>query len=331
MKICPTCQATYTQDAMECPRDHTPLQASDVWPEGTIVEGKYRILGIIGQDLACTVYKAVRLRAEQPRALKVLNKSLADKPDFVEVFKLEARERKKLRHANVARVESIETSDGRPFIVMEYAQGRTLKGIIEHEAPLPPRRACGLARQIAAGLGAAHAMRILHRDLKPESVFVTSGKKSEVVKLLGFGTSQLKEILVGDHFRTSPEAVIGTFQYLSPEQALGKFGEEMDGRADLYSLGVILYQMLSGHLPFKATEAADWMTAHILQTPTMIGSAYPDLAIPDALSKLVAKCMEKNPALRPASAKKLIREIEQVEKGLAQSGGTGHGWKFWLF
>ena len=144
---------------------------------------------------------------------------------------------------------------------------------------------------------------MIHRDLKPESIFVLSGRGREKIKLLGFGNSQLKEVLVGNQFRTSPETVIGTFQYLSPEQALGRCGEEVDGRADLYSLGVILYEMLTRELPFRATQASDLMIAHIQGTPIPIRVAHADLAIPDILTRhgdaLPAKGPRGTSAQRP--------------------------------
>jgi serine/threonine-protein kinase len=182
---------------------------------------------------------------------------------------------------------------------------------------------------------------MVHRDIKPASIYLLDGLGDERVKLLGLGTSKLQEALLGNRFRSSPEAVIGTFEYLSPEQALGQLGNEIDGRVDIYSLGVVLYQMLTGHLPFNATTAADWMMAHIQGSPTPIRVAYADLAIPDVLIDLVAQCMNKNRDQRPAGARQLIRDLEFVE-GEIQHGAkeklTGpdpdadhksSGWKFW--
>ena len=188
------------------------------------------------------------------RTLKVMNRDLAADPEFVKLFKQDALQRKKLRHTNVARVEGIdESDDGLPFIVMEYVEGRSLQEIIQQDGPLAPLRACAIAKQVAAGLEAAHAWAwsIATSSRKVFSCWAAAG--GENVKLLGFGISKLKEALLGDRFRTSPEAVIGTFQYLSPEQALGKLSDEMDGRADLYSLGVIMYQMPPANCLFRQT------------------------------------------------------------------------------
>jgi serine/threonine-protein kinase len=326
-----------------CTADGTALVESHIWPDGKEIDGKYRVLAKIGQDVVCTVYKALHLKSQQFRTLKMMSWELACDPAFVQLFEQDALLRKKLRHENVSRVEEIsEAEDGRPFIVMEYVAGQSLKKYIEQDAPFAPLRVCAIAKQVAAGLDAAHALGMVHRDVKPESIFLLDGQGSEKIKLLGLGIAKLQEALLGDRFRTSPEAVIGTLQYLSPEQALGQLGSELDGRADLYSLGVIMYQMLTRELPFKATHASDWMMAHIQGTPTPIRVAYANLGIPDVLTDLVMQCLKKNRELRPPSARQLIRDLELVEKEidriekdkLTAPKGPGHrksspGWKFW--
>jgi serine/threonine-protein kinase len=342
MKTCPQCHAPHPDDLAVCPTDGSALVEAAAWPEGTAVEGKYRILARIGQDVICTVYKALELKSERLYSLHVMSSALSGDPGFVKLFEQDALQRKKLQHVNMSRVEGIgESEDGCPFIVMEYVAGQSLKKYIELEAPFAPLRACALAKQVAAALEAAHALGMIHRDVKPESIYLLDGPGPEKIKLLGLGISKLREALLGDRFRTSPEAVIGTFQYLSPEQALGQFGDQLDGRADLYSLGVVMYQMLTRELPFQATTAADWMMAHILGSPTPIRVAHAKLAIPDVLTNLVMRCLKKNRESRPASARQFIREIELVEKEIDPTEGPGPaapetpesrkspGWKFW--
>ena len=342
MKTCPHCHATHPDDLAVCPSDGTPLVEPAAWPDGTVITGKYRILAKIGQDVVCTVYKALQLKSEQFCSLNVMSWGLACDPGFVQLFEQDALQRKKLRHVNVSRVEGIgESEDGRPFVVMEYVAGQSLKKFIEQDAPFTPLRTCAIAKQVAAGLEAAHALGMVHRDVKPENIYLLDGPGSEKIKLLGLGISRLQEALLGDRFRTSPEAVIGTLQYLSPEQALGKMSDEVDGRADLYSLGVIMYQMLTRELPFQATTPADWMMAHIQEVPTPIRVAYANLGIPDVLTDLVMRCLNKNRGSRPASARDFIREVEYVEKEIDQTEEAGQappktqehrksqGWKFW--
>ena len=341
MKNCPQCQATYADDFQVCTADGTALVQLESWPNGTVIQGKYRILSRIGQDAVCAAYQALHLKTNQFRALRVMSWGLAIDPSFVKLFEQDAHQRKKLRHPNVSHVEDTGVADDkRPFIVMEYVAGQSLKKFIEQDAPFTPRRACAIARQVAAGLEAAHALGMVHRDIKPEIIYVLDGPGEERIKVLGFGTTKLQEALLGDSFRTSPEAMIGTLEYLSPEQALGQLGSDLDGRVDIYSLGVVLYQMITGHLPFNAVTAADWMMAHIQGVPTPIRVAYADLAIPDVLIDLVIQCLKKNREQRPASARQLVRDLENVEKeierleaertGVPESiGRRSSGWKFW--
>jgi serine/threonine protein kinase len=336
MKICPRCNLAYPPEIDECPSEHTPLLEAEEWPEGAVIGGKYEIVAKIGQDIACTVYKALQLKGKQFRVLKAVNNHLASNPEFVKLFKRGAGQLMKFQHANVARVEGMaKTPSGIPFMVMEYVEGRSLHEIIRTEAPLVPLRACAITKQIAAGLEAGHAEGMIHRDLKPESIFVLRGRSTEEIKLHGFGNSPLKEFLVGNQFRTSPDTVIGTAQYLAPEQALGS---KVDGRADIYSLGVILYEMLTHTLPFRAAHASGFMIAHIQETPIPIRVAHAHLAIPDILSAMVMHCLQKDPEGRPPNPSEFIREVEYVEKEIKKGRGdlhpaSGHressSWKFW--
>ena len=339
MKICPQCNLAYPREVDECPSDHTALVEAEEWPVGAVIGGKYEIVAKISQDIACTVYKAVQAKRKQFRLLKVVNPHLASNQGFVKLFKRIAEQLMKLRHANVAQVEDLEkTPSGLPFIVMEYVDGRSLQEIIQAEAPFAPFRATAIAKQIAAGLEAGHDRGMLHRELKPESIIVFSSRGKEKIKLLGFGNSQLKEFLVGDQFRTSPDTVIGAVQYISPEQALGRASKDVDGRADVYSLGVIIYEMLTHELPFRAAHASDFMIAHIQGSPIPIRVAHADLGIPDILNAMVMHCLLKDPKERPPTAGDFIREVEYVEKEIKKARGDNHsasrnressGWKFW--
>ena len=336
MRICPHCNLAYPPEIDECPSDQTPLLEAEELPQGAVIGGKYEIVGAISQDIACTVYKALQVKRKQPRVLKVMNNHLASNPDFVKLFERSAGQLMKVRHVNVVQVEGFEkTSSALPFMVMEDADGRSLREIIQTEGPLEPFRACAITKQIAAGLEAGAAEGMIHRDLKPESIFVLSGRGSEKIKLSGFGDSRLKEFLVGNQFRTSPDTVIGTVQYLAPEQALGS---KVDGRADLYSLGVILYEMLTHELPFRATQASGFMIAHIQESPIPIRVAHADLGIPDILNAMVMHCLQKDPEERPPNPRDFIREVEYVEKEIKKGRGdlqpssarrASSRWKFW--
>ena len=313
MKTCPSCRAVYPNHFAVCPRDASPLFDGDAWSEGTVIRGKYRILGKVGQGGMGAVYKAMHIKFDQVRALKVMTGDMAADPEFVKRFEREAVLLSRLQHPNVVRVDDIdEAEDGSPFIVMEFVEGRSLRQTIEQEGPLPPLRACAIAGQAAAGLGAAHLMGMVHRDVKPENIVLVNTAAGETAKVLDFGIAKLKEAKLGDGLRTATGIVIGTAQYLSPEQAMGKRSEELDGRSDLYSLGLVIYQMLTCGLPFHADSAVGWMVVRLNEPPRPIQSMRPDLAIPDVLASLVMRCLEKDRDLRPSDAKHLMGEIDEV-------------------
>ena len=267
------------------------------------------------------VYKALHVRFKEPRALKVINPELANDANFVRRFEQEAVVTRKLQHPNAVRVDDIdEAEDGRPFIVMEFVEGDSLKNVIEREAPMPAARVCSIIKQVAAALDAAHRLGLVHRDIKPANIaLLGSGDRSDPsgqrVKVLDFGIAKLKEAHLEDsrvHHETltGTGMVIGTPAYMSPEQAKGLKGEQLDGRSDLYSLGVVAYQMLTGDLPLKADSTLELLMAHVSTSPKPVHEVRPELKIPASLAAVVMRCLEKNRQLRPASGRVLIDEIE---------------------
>jgi serine/threonine protein kinase len=328
MKSCPACKTAFPSDYTLCPRDGTSLIMVGEWAEGTLVRGKYRIVAKVGQGGMGSVYKAMHARFKEVRAIKVISPELANDANFVRRFEQEAIITRKLQHPNAVRVEDIdEAEDGRPFIVMEYIEGRSLKDVIEQEAPMDVDRVCTIVRQAAAALDAAHALGLVHRDIKPANIALTrstdeSGATAEQVKVLDFGIAKLKEAQLVDskashlsHLTlTSTGVVIGTPAYMSPEQAKGMKGDQLDGRSDLYSLGIVMYQMLSGELPLKADSTIEQLMAHINTLPKPIREARPE--VPDGVASAVMRCLEKQRELRPASGQALVRDVDRVA-GLA--------------
>jgi serine/threonine protein kinase len=290
------------------------------WTEGTVIRGRYRILSKLGQGGMGAVYKVLHTKFDQIRALKVMTGDMASEPEFVQRFEREAVVMSKIQHPNVVRVDDIDaTEDGRPFIVMEYVEGRSLRDVILKEGPLPPARVGAIAKQAAAGLGAAHALGMVHRDIKPDNIVLVETPAGETAKVLDFGIAKLKDARWGNGLHTATGVVIGTPQYLSPEQAEGRSSSELDGRADLYSLGLVMYQMLTGDLPFHSDSPMGWMMVRLQEVPKPIRSVRPGLAIPAPLAELVMRCLEKDRDRRPASAEELIREIKRVEEAMRQA------------
>jgi len=326
MKNCPTCQATYPTHFAVCPQDGTLLVEVGAWAEGSVIRGKYRILSKIGQGGMGAVYKALHLAFDELRALKVMAPELLSDQLFVKRFKHEAVITRRLQHPNAVRVDDIdESDDGRPFIVMEYIEGRSLKKLIQDEGPLPVPRVCSIIKQVAAALDAAHRLGMIHRDIKPENIVLVATPEGEEAKVLDFGIAKVKEARLGDiagMTLTGTGVVIGTPQYMSPEQAMGKRGDELDGRSDLYSLGIVMYQMLTADLPFKADTTMEMLLAHMNTPPTPICVLRPELRIPETIANLTMKLLEKNRELRPASARALIEEVEAAEQVQPPVGAT---------
>ena len=326
MKTCPTCQGSYPNNYAVCPTDGSPLQEVGTWVDGSVIRGKYRLLAKVGQGGMGSVYKALHLAFDELRALKVIAPELLTDDLFVKRFKHEAVITRRLQHPNAVRVDDIdEAEDGRPFIVMEFIEGKSLKKLIREEGPLPVPRVCSIVKQSAAALDAAHRLGMVHRDIKPDNIALVDAPDGEMVKVLDFGIAKMKEARMGEAAGltlTGAGVVIGTPQYMSPEQAMGKRGDELDGRADLYSLGVVMYQMLTADLPFKADTTMEMLLAHMQKPPAPIAVLHPELQVPAPVADLAMRLLEKNRDNRPASARVLIQELEKLENDLLSPGKT---------
>src|SRR5438552_10622989 len=303
MKFCDKCHSTYPTEFAVCPKDKSKLRVVSELQRGMELRGKYRIEEKIGEGGMATVYRAAHLHFKEDLAIKVVSSALTANQDFLNRFKREAVITRKLRHPNAVRLDDFDfTEDGRPFIAMEYVRGKSLRQVLQENGALPVARAFSIARQVALALGAAHDLGIVHRDIKPDNiVLVPQADGSEVVKVLDFGIAKVAdENLDGaaGYKPTSTGMVLGTPHYLSPEQAKGKKSSMIDGRADLYALGVMLYEMLTGELPFKSDTAIEMLLHHIQSAPVPTHLLKPELNIPENVSHLVMKALEKDPAQR---------------------------------
>jgi len=316
MKSCPACQAIYPTNFTVCPKDGVTLRTVTELAEGAVLRGKYQILGKLGQGGMGIVYKARHLHFDELCALKVVTSHLADEAGFLQRFRAEALVMRKLAHPNAVRVQDFdETEDGRPFMVMEYVEGRSLDKILSTGVPLAPRRAIRITMQAASALGAAHQLGIIHRDIKPANILLSqTADGGDFIKVLDFGVAKVKEgsTLVMGASLTRTGFVVGTPEYMSPEQARGVRGEELDGRTDLYSLGVVLYEMLTGRLPFTADTPVMMLMAHVQTEPLDPRTLRTDL--PAALADLVLRVLEKEPDRRFASAEAMREALEALEQ-----------------
>src|SRR6266550_4049468 len=317
MLHCPICGRHYTADVAVCPEDRTPLQA-DATLAGTApvdplvghtLDDKYRFEARLGIGGMGTVYRARHLLIDRPVAVKVLNPRFVEDEAARTRFRREAKACGRLQHVNAVTVTDFGTSqDGYVYLVMELLEGRTLRDVLAKEAPLDPARAVSLMLQVSAAVAAAHEAGIIHRDLKPGNIFIVQrAEVPAVVKVLDFGIAKLAaDSLDEDEPKTLTQvgAMIGTPRYMSPEQC---DGVELTPAADVYSLGVILYEMLTGTVPFSgSTPLAIAMkhTAEVPRSPRDFVSA-----IPVALERVVLHTLEKRSQDRPGNAAEFRAEL----------------------
>ncbi len=277
---------------------------------GTLLADRYRIDSLLGEGAMGKVYAAEHVMMHKRLAVKVLHRELTVVPELVARFEREAMAAANVDHPNIASATDFgKLEDESVFIALELVEGVCLRDAIA-KGPIPLRRALHIGRQIAAALGAAHALSIIHRDLKPENVMlVTKNGDPDFVKVLDFGVAKVP---IGDPNGgpgaiTRVGTVFGTPEYIPPEQALG---QPSDGRADLYSLGVMLFEMLTGVRPFTATSKVNLVGMHLSEPVPKLQERAPGLLLPDGMEALIARLMKKSASDRPDSALEVVKALD---------------------
>jgi eukaryotic-like serine/threonine-protein kinase len=302
VRVCPRCKATYVAPRATCAVDQERLIETDRDPLIGQTISRYDVLEYLGSGGMGRVYRARHSTIEREYAIKVLYGDLAIDDTFRARFRREASTVSKIRHSNVVSVSDYGvTEEGLSFIVMELIWGRTLLKTIDNDGPLVPTRAGRIARQIAEALSAAHGAGFIHRDIKSTNVMLMGRAPEESVKVLDFGTVALRQQKVDDRLTTVGQ-LIGTPAYMAPEQ----FEDPAVGpSADLYSLGVVLYHMLAGRLPFAGVKPTELMVQHMTMQP-------PPLPACGGLERLALKLLQKEPQDRLRSADEVIRAIDRL-------------------
>jgi serine/threonine protein kinase len=324
---CPNCKAGNAEDARFCGTcGHTMAATESSNPKmaatgigeapslsGKEIAGRYRLNKKLGEGGMGAVYKAEQISLKRACAVKLLRPEVAGSQMLLRRFNAEAELVAKLSHPNTVNIYDFgQDSDGTLFIAMEYIEGKSLRDVIHQEAPIPLPRALKIAAQIAASLVDAHSHSIVHRDLKPDNVMLQErGRQKDVVRVLDFGIAKLRdENRQSQLAMTQAGDMLGTPQYMSPEQIRG---EKIDGRTDIYSLGGLLYEMVTGRLPFEAPTVMALLSKHLLETIVPPSQRRPDLNLPPAIDHLILGAMAKNAAERPPTMEVFGEQIAALQ------------------
>ena len=281
---------------------------------------QFRILRRLGAGGMGTVFLAEQIGVgSRPVALKVLSRHLLDDPDFLLRFQNEAASTGRIHHPNVVTIyESGQADDGTPYIAMEFLMGETLRDALKGRGALPVAECAEILQQTARGLTAAHKLRIIHRDLKPDNIFLTQGDEGKrVVKIVDFGIAKLRE----SGTQTQTGTILGTPAYMSSEQASGMRSDQLDLRSDIYSLGIVVYEMLTGRVPFHSDTPLGYIRMHFMEEPPPFRAAAPGLGVSPQVEAVVMKALAKDREQRYASALEFARDFASAASAPAPAEG----------
>ncbi|MGN6103495.1 MAG: serine/threonine protein kinase [Kofleriaceae bacterium] len=285
---------------------------------GEVLDGRYKIIRKLGEGGMGEVYAAEHVHIEKRFAIKLLRPEIVSNAEAVQRFRQEARSSSSIGHRNIIAIEDFgQMADGRIYMCMELLNGAALNDLIQ--TPISPDRLLNILIQTGHGLAAAHAKGIVHRDMKPENIFVTIGPTGEdVPKILDFGIAKVAGN-DGQNNLTRTGTIFGTPFYMAPEQALGN---PVDARTDIYAMGVIMYELFAGSLPFQGESFMGILTQHITTDPEPVAqrAARAGRPLPVGLAEIITRCMQKNPAHRFSTMDELVNALIQIYRGIAGPG-----------
>jgi serine/threonine protein kinase len=324
MKTCPICQSQYPNGEIFCPTDGARIvttsqmeiasTASDDPLVGNILDGRYKVLKRIGEGGMGIVYEALHVSIEKKVALKVLRDDFSSRPEVVERFRQEAKSASRIGHEHIVDISDFgETPGGQSYFVMEMLVGEDLAGVLSRERTLAVRRAARILVQCCKALGAAHSKGIVHRDMKPENIYmVRRDDDHDFVKIVDFGIAKMSDIdTPGAPGRklTKTGMIFGTPEYMSPEQAAGK---SLDHRVDIYALGVILFELLTGRVPFVGDTFMGVLTQHMFEPPPPLREVHSATDVPSEVEAIIYKALAKDPNARFQSMDEMARALAQT-------------------
>jgi serine/threonine-protein kinase len=290
------------------PADRRLTDSNRAWL-GKVVDGRYRVIEVIGRGGMGVVYRVEHLRMGKIAAMKVLHRDLASDPETIQRFEREAAAVSKLHHPHTVQVFDFGTAQGALYLIMEYVRGLDLAHVITRDGPMPWSRAAPLLAQICGALQEAHELGIIHRDLKPENVLITrTSNGRDYAKVLDFGLAKLERTVV-PMSETGRQQVVGTPYFMSPEQIRG---DDVDARTDIYSFGTLMFELLTGQHLFTGSTAVGVLTKHLTAPPDAPSVRAPNQGIDPRVDQVCLKALAKEPGARFATTAELTAAIEEV-------------------
>lgn len=280
------------------PISDSALKLAQLFPPGTLLAGRYEIVRVLGEGGMGAVYQARDRELERIIALKVIRPELAGNAAILQRFKQELILARHVTHKNVVRIYDLGEADGIKFITMEYVDGEDLRALLKNRGKISPQEAVQIIEQVCRALEAAHAEGVIHRDLKPQNIM--RDRQGRIV-VMDFGLARSLE----DAGMTQTGALVGTLEYMSPEQALGG---ELDQRSDLFAVGLIFYELLTGKVPYKADTALASLMKRTQERA--VPASQIDNTVPKALSKIVSRCLERDPSMRYQQATDILKQLQ---------------------
>ncbi len=314
LKKCNSCGATYPSNLSFCLNDGNQLSMIDTMI-GTVLDGRYRLDKLIGEGGMGDVYRATHVHIDTEFAVKLLKPEFVANQTAIKRFQLEAKAAGRIHHPNAVKVTDFGVTPERiVYLVMELVQGKSLRSLMRMSGKFDYLRAVNIVRQVCAAVDAAHRGGVIHRDLKPDNILIEKVQEFERVKVLDFGIAKLKETKT-DAFLTQAGTIIGTPQYMSPEQCQGK---PLGPGSDIYSIGILLYEMLTGEVPFDGDSTLQVVYRQLHEQPRQLLELSPNA--PPTLAQVVMRALEKEPEQRQSSAIELSDELKDAMEAIGEGG-----------
>ena len=326
--VCLKCQSPVEETLEACPHCGDKVTHFQRTYASKLIDGKYQILQRLGVGGMGEIFKVRHIHLNEERVIKIMKANIASDDQALQRFLAEARLATTVKHRNLAMLYDFSTlDDGSYYMVWEYIEGTNIQKWINDNGPMPPRLAMEVAIQALYGLDVLHQMGIIHRDISPENIMLSQDFQGKLlIKVIDFGIAkQLSDSESGQGL-TQTGMFLGKLKYASPEQAgFIKEGESLDARSDLYSFGIVVYEMLAGRAPFTATNPQGYILKHATEKPQPIGQLNPEVKIPAKLEAVVIKSLEKDRDKRHASATEYVEELEALRSEVAPDARYGIG------